>query len=114
MTAVAERLLAAFAGSDVATLRALCREDVVVYGTDAGERWAGLDELLPALEEMRALELRAAWAAPPAGDGSWVAGVARYSGARMEPVDVRVTFAFDEHARLAHAHFSVEAPTAPA
>lgn len=111
MTAVAERLLAAFAGSDVATLRALCREDVLVFGTDAGERWAGLAALLSALEGMRSLELRASWTVPPEGGESWAAGIARYSGARMEPVDVRVTFAFDDDARLAHAHFSVEAPS---
>ena len=113
MTApVADRLLAAFASSDVDALRALCRDDVVVFGTDAGERWAGLGELGPALEAMRELELEASWTAPPAGGESWAAGIARYSGARMDPVDVRVTFAFDAGGQLAHAHFSVEAPVA--
>jgi hypothetical protein len=105
----AERLLATFAGSDLDALRDLCREDVVVFGTDRGERWDGLGVLLPALDGMRALGLRACWTEPVIMRPGWIAGVATYSGAAMAPTDVRVTFAFDADGRLAHAHFSLAA-----
>lgn len=105
----AARLLSAFAESDLDRLRAQCREDVVVFGTDRGERWDGLASLLPALDGMRALGLRARWADPVVCGAGWVAGVASYSGSGMDPTDVRVTFAFDGDGRLAHAHFSVAA-----
>jgi hypothetical protein len=107
--ATAERLLQAFATSDVDALAELCRQDVVVYGTDAGERWSGLAALLPAIAAMRELGLRARWAQAVAGGDGWLAGIAVYTGAHMEAQEVRVTFAFDEDGRLAHAHFSLEA-----
>ena len=40
--------------------------------------------------------------------GGWVAGVALYKGASMDPTEVRVTMAFADDL-LAHGHFSVEA-----
>jgi hypothetical protein len=105
----AERLLQAFATSDVDALAELCREDVVVYGTDAGERWSGLTALVPAITAMRELGLQARWAQAVVEGRGWVAGIALYTGAHMEAQEVRVTFAFDEETRLAHAHFSLEA-----
>lgn len=108
---VATRLLNGMARSDVATVHGLCHEDVVVYGTDEGERWAGRRPLLDALQEMRPLGLAADWSAPPTCGSGWVAGVARYTGSSMEPTLVRVTMAF-EGGRLAHAHFSIEAAPA--
>jgi hypothetical protein len=106
----ATRLLEAFATSDLIAVAALCDPGVVVYGTDAGERWTGLAPLLEALDAMRDLELRAAWIDPPDSGERWAAGVATYSGPQLAPVPVRVTFCFDASGRLAHAHFSVEAP----
>jgi ketosteroid isomerase-like protein len=103
----AERLLRAFAGSDVRALRELCRDDVVVFGTDRGERWAGMASLLPAIEAMRVLELNARWEGPIVAGRNWAAGIAHYTAAQMAPTDVRVTLVFDEDGRLAHAHFSV-------
>jgi hypothetical protein len=108
--ALATRLLEAFAASDLITLTGLCRPDVVVYGTDEGERWSGLEPLLEALDAMRDLQLTATWTAPPQTGAGWAAGVATYAGAQLDPVPVRVTLVFDAAGRLAHGHFSVEAP----
>jgi len=90
-------------------LRERCREDVVVFGVDRGGRWDGLASLLPALDGMRALGLRAHWAEPVVAGAGWLAGVASCSGSDMAPTAVRVTFAFDGEGRPAHAHFSVAA-----
>jgi SnoaL-like domain len=109
----ATRLLEAFATSDLITVAALCHPDVVVFGTDEGERWTGLAPLLDALDAMRDLGLQAAWIDPPDTGERWAAGVATYSGLQLAPVPVRVTLAFDADGQLAHGHFSVEAP-APA
>jgi hypothetical protein len=109
---VATRVLTAMATSDLAAVRALCRHDVIVYGTDEGERWSGIEPLAAALDGMRSLGLAASWAAPPATGPGWVAGVATYTGAGLSPMPVRVTMVFDAADRLAHGHFSVEAPVA--
>ncbi|HVW46070.1 MAG TPA: hypothetical protein VHA76_03385 [Solirubrobacterales bacterium] len=103
----ATRLLAAFAACDLETVEAMCAARVLVYGTDRGERWEDRRSLLAALEPMRALGLSAAWVEPPTIGPAWVAGVALYKGAEMDPTEVRVTMAFEED-RLAHGHFSVE------
>ena len=110
VTDAATRVLAAMAASDLAAVRELCREDVVVYGTDEDERWSGLDPLADALDGMRDLGLSATWAAPPTAGPAWVAGLARYTGEAIEPMLVRVTMVFDDAERLVHGHFSVEAP----
>jgi hypothetical protein len=102
-------LLDALARCDVDAVRARCRPDAVVYGTDEGERWADLAGLLAALEPMRALGLRAAWSEPPVAGSGWVAGLARYESAAGPPMLVRVTMTFAD-GLLAHGHFSVEAP----
>ena len=107
----AARVLDAMATSDVDAVRQLCRTDVVVYGTDEDERWSGVEPLADALDGMRHLGLAAGWQAPPAAGPGWVAGVARYTGKAIEPMLVRVTMVFDDAERLAHGHFSVEAPS---
>ena len=102
-------LLTALASSDLKRVSELSAPDVVVYGTDQGEHWSRLDDLLEALEGMRNLMLRAAWSAPPAHGSNWVTGVALYKSPTMEPLPVRVTMVFQAN-RLIHGHFSVEAP----
>jgi Domain of unknown function (DUF4440) len=104
----ATRLLEAFAASDLDAVESACAPDVVVYGTDRGERWADRASLLAALEPMRALGLSAEWVEPPTVGPGWVAGVALYKGTSMDPTEVRVSMAF-EGDLLAHGHFSVEA-----
>jgi hypothetical protein len=106
---IATRVLVAFSSSDIEATRELCREDVLVWGTDTGERWSDLAALVDALDGMRALHLHAAWLTPPRTGPGWAAGIARYSGASIEAMDVRVTLTFDEDGRLSHGHFSVEA-----
>ena len=102
-------LLRALATSDLARVSKLCTSDVLIYGTDSGERWSRLDELLPALDAMRTLQLQAAWIEPPAEGVDWVAGVAMYTSPSMAPTAVRITMVFRD-ALLVHGHFSVEAP----
>ncbi len=104
----ATRLLEAFAASDLAAVESACAPDVAVYGTDRGERWADRASLLAALEPMRALGLSAEWVRPPTVGSGWVAGVALYMGASMDPTEVRVSMSFVGDL-LAHGHFSVEA-----
>ncbi len=103
----ATRLLAAFAASDLALVESMCAEDVVVYGTDRGERWEDRRSLLAALEPMRALGLSAEWTVAPAVGTDWVTGVALYKGAEMDPTEVRVTMVFAADL-LVHGHFSAE------
>lgn len=109
LVARATDLLKALATSDLERVSELSAPEVVVYGTDQGERWSDLDDLLEALEGMRKLMLRAAWSAPPAYGSNWVAGVALYESPTMEPLPVRVTMVFQAN-RLIHGHFSLEAP----
>jgi len=103
----ATRLLAAFAVGDLEAVESMCAEDVVVYGTDRGERWADRRSLLAALAPMRALGLSAEWLTPPTVGTDWVAGVALYKGTEMAPTEVRVTMAFTDEL-LTHGHFSAE------
>jgi len=105
----ATELLRALATSDLERVAALCTSDVLVYGTDGGERWGRRDELLQALDTMRALQLQAAWTEPPAAGVDWVAGVATYTSPTMAPTAVRITMVFRD-ALMIHGHFSVEAP----
>jgi hypothetical protein len=105
----ATRLLGAFAACDLEAVAAACAEDVIVYGTDRGERWWDRATLLEALEPMRALRLRAEWTLRPDVGAGWVAGVAAYEGATLARTEVRVTMVFSG-GRLAHGHFSGELP----
>ena len=106
---LATDLLHALAASDLERVLAMCTPDVLVYGTDKGERWDRRDELLRALDAMRSLQLQADWIEPPTSGVDWAAGVALYTSPSMRPTAVRVTMVFRD-ALLVHGHFSVEAP----
>ncbi len=110
MIELAGRVLDALASSDVAAVRRLCAPEVVVFGTDPGERWTGVETLCAALDEMRELGLIAEWEWGPVLGSNWATGVARYRLAAGSTLEVRVTMVF-EGGRLVHGHFSVEAPT---
>ena len=103
----ADDLLQALAASDRDRVRALCAPDIVMYGTDVGERWDDLASLCAALENMRSLGLRARWREEPASGADWVAGVALYQAAEGPEVPTRVTFVFADGLAI-HGHFSVE------
>jgi hypothetical protein len=103
---LAERLLSAFARSDLNVVAELTVPDVVVFGTDAGERWDDRHSLLAALDGMRSLRLQAWWGDDLVYGDDWAAGTATYrtpNGATL-PVRVSLTFAAG---RLTHGHFSV-------
>ena len=103
----ADALLQALAASDLERVRALCAPHLVMYGTDAGERWDDLDSLCEALEGMRSLELTASWREEPAVGADWVAGLALYRSAGGPASLVRVTFVFEDGLAV-HGHFSLE------
>jgi ketosteroid isomerase-like protein len=97
----ATALLEAFARSDLDTIRELCAEDVLLVGTDAGERWEGRDAVLSAF--VGAFDLAVTWAEEPVVRGDWVFGDVLFD---TQPA--RVTMVFRD-GRLAHAHYSVAA-----
>lgn len=106
---LAQRLLTALAGSDLEVVAELTTPDVVVFGTDVGERWDDRAALLDALDAMRSLGLQASWEDDLVCGGDWAAGTADYrahDGSR-QPVRVSMTFA---QGRLTHGHFSVAQP----
>jgi hypothetical protein len=108
---LAERLLAAFAGSDLAVVESLSVPDIVVFGTDVHEDWRDRPTLLEALDGMRSLGLRARWRDDLVlGDG-WAAGTADYTLSDGSTLPVRVSLSFTGE-RLTHAHFSVAQPVA--
>lgn len=102
----AMRLLHALATSDLPMVAELTAEDVVVFGTDASERWETQATLLSALEEMRALGLRAEWADDVITRSGWVAGTAIYTFPDGGTLRTRATFVFAEGV-LVHGHFSI-------
>jgi ketosteroid isomerase-like protein len=106
---LARRLLTALAGSDLEAVAELTTPDVVVFGTDIGERWDDRASLLDALAEMRSLGLQASWEDDLACGGDWAAGTAdyRFSDGSRQPVRVSMIFA---QGRLTHGHFSVAQP----
>jgi hypothetical protein len=107
---LADRLLAAFAGSDIETITELSTPGLVVFGTDWNEHWYDRGSLLAALAEMRALGLAARWLELPVTGEGWAAGTAEYSAAgTSSTAAVRVSFTFSA-GRLVHAHFSVAQP----
>lgn len=103
-------VLKAVAASDLAAVRRFVAENVLLYGTDEGERWTGRDSFLAALDGMRDLGLSASWEEPPVVGDGWVAGVACYRSRHGRSMRVRVTLVFAE-GLLVHGHYSVEAPT---
>jgi hypothetical protein len=107
LTGRADALLQALAASDVDRVRDLCAPGLVMYGTDAGERWDDLASFCDALDGMRGLGLQAFWREPPATGPNWVAGVAVYRSHDGPEVLTRVTFVFEDGLAV-HGHFSIE------
>jgi hypothetical protein len=103
---LATEMLTALATSDVNRVRELTATDVLLFGTDEGERWDDVGSLIDALEEMRALGLSASWAGDVRGGHGWVAGTAIYRLADGSELPTRVSLVF-EHGRLVHGHFSI-------
>jgi hypothetical protein len=99
-------MLTALATSDLDRVAALTAEDVVMFGTDRAERWDTRDSLIEALEEMRALGLRAAWADDVKEGRGWIAGTAVYRLSDGSELPTRVSLVFED-GRLVHGHFSV-------
>lgn len=97
----ATALLHAFARSDLAVIERLCAPDVLLLGTDEGERWEGRDVVVAAFAG--AFDLEVAWVGEPTVRDDWVFGDVRFGD---QPA--RVTMVFRD-ARLAHAHYSVAA-----
>lgn len=99
-------ILTALATSDLDRVAALTAEDVVMFGTDRGERWDNRGSLIHGLEEMRALGLTAAWTDDVREGHGWIAGTAIYRFADGSELPTRVSLVF-EAGRLVHGHFSV-------
>jgi ketosteroid isomerase-like protein len=106
MTERATALLHAFARSDVEAIAALCAQDVLLVGTDAGERWDGLRSVVSAVAG--AFDLSVDWVGEPTVRDDWLFGDVSFGlpdGGRQA---ARVTMVFRE-GLLAHAHYSVAA-----
>jgi hypothetical protein len=103
---LAGELLTALATSDVDRVRELTAVDVVLFGTDEGERWDDVGSLIDALEEMRALGLTATWSDDVRDGHGWVAGTAVYRLADGSELPTRVSLVFED-GLLVHGHFSV-------
>jgi ketosteroid isomerase-like protein len=97
----ATALLHAFARSDLDVIRELCADDVLLVGTDAGERWSGREVVLRAFAGT--FDLDVAWDGEPTVRGDWVFGDVRFGDQAA-----RVTMVFRD-GLLAHAHYSVAA-----
>ncbi|MGH3042630.1 MAG: hypothetical protein ACRDNG_12995 [Gaiellaceae bacterium] len=102
----ADRVLAALARSDLKAVERLCKEEVIVFGTDVEEVWHDRASLAAALDGMRELNLRVRWLGEPGVGADWVAGPAEFTLADGATLAVRVSMIFD-HGRLAHAHYSI-------
>jgi ketosteroid isomerase-like protein len=102
----ATALLHAFARSDVEAIAELCAEDVLLVGTDAGERWDGRASVVSAFAG--AFDLSVDWVGEPTIGDDWLFGDVVFGlpdGGRQA---ARVTMVFCD-GRLAHAHYSVAA-----
>jgi ketosteroid isomerase-like protein len=102
------------------------RQDVVVYGTDAAERWVGYGALVEPFRAQAAAFSHAVytWSDGPRvwvrGEAAWACGELRVrlmAGGREVEATMRSTFVLSREAddwRIVHAHFSVgaQAPVA--
>lgn len=109
LRALAGTLLDALAESDLDRVAAACRENVVVFGTDADEIWHDRAGLLAGIEPFVGAGMSARWEGDPDCGSNWVAGTAIYTLPDGSTVPVRVSMVFDGD-RLAHGHFSVAVP----
>lgn len=103
---LADAVLTALATSDIDRVRELVAGDVVLFGTDEGERWDDRGSLIEALEQMRALGLTAAWADDVREGNGWFAGTAIYRLADGSRLPMRVSLVVED-GRIVHGHFSV-------
>lgn len=103
---LASEILTALATSDVDRVRDLAAADIVMFGTDGGERWDDVASLVDSLKEMRALGLTATWSDDVRNGRGWVAGTAIYRLADGSELPARVSLVFED-GRLVHGHFSV-------
>jgi ketosteroid isomerase-like protein len=106
MTERATALLHAFARSDVEAIAALCAEDVLLVGTDAGERWDGRSAVVRAFAG--AFDLSVEWVGEPVARDDWLFGDVVFGLPEGERQAARVTMVFRDRL-LAHAHYSVGA-----
>ncbi|HEY3206873.1 MAG TPA: nuclear transport factor 2 family protein [Gaiellaceae bacterium] len=105
MIGAATELLHAFARSDLATIRRLCAEDVLLVGTDQGEHWQGRDAVLAAFS--RAFDLAVRWTGEPVAADDWLFGTCVFTDHQSDAEQqTRVTMVFQD-GLLAHAHYSV-------
>jgi hypothetical protein len=104
MTERATALLHAFARSDVEAIAALCAQDVLLVGTDAGERWDGLGSVVSAFAG--AFDLSVDWVGEPTVRDDWLFGDVVFGLPDGERQAARVTMVFRE-GLLVHAHYSV-------
>jgi SnoaL-like domain len=104
----ATAVLHALARSDVEALDRLCRDDVLIWGTDEDEAWQGKAAVLRAFAGTYDLSVR--WLGEPASGAGWVAGVVEFGQLGQDPVRSRVTMVFTGDL-LAHAHYSVPLPS---
>jgi ketosteroid isomerase-like protein len=102
----ATALLHAFARSDVEAIAELCAEDVLLVGTDAGERWDGRASVVSAFAG--AFDLSVDWVGEPTIGDDWLFGDVVFGLPDRGPQAARVTMVFCD-GRLAHAHYSVAA-----
>ena len=104
---LADEVLVALTSGNLEDVRRLCAPNIVLYGTDEGERWSDLDSLCDALVGLRAYGFSARWPEEPAAGKNWVAGVAIFHMGDGPEILTRVSLIFDG-AVLTHGHFSVE------
>jgi hypothetical protein len=108
LLALADRLLQAFARSDVGEIEQLCGEHIILVGTDVGELWHGKEAVVAAFEG-GTYDLRVAWAARPSIRGQAVVGEARFTLPDGATQDARVTLVFED-GRCVHGHYSTADP----
>jgi ketosteroid isomerase-like protein len=106
MTERATALLHAFARSDVEAIAALCAEDVLLVGTDAGERWDGRSAVVSAFAGT--FDLSVDWVGEPTVRDDWLFGDVVFGLPDGGRQTARVTMVFRD-GLLAHAHYSVAA-----
>jgi len=109
----ATEVLDVFARSDIERARALCAEELLLFGTDVGEVWHDRESFLEALEAMRELGLSARWRETPIVADGWVAGEAEFTFPDGRTLPVRVTLVFADGS-LVHGHYSLAADVADA
>jgi ketosteroid isomerase-like protein len=100
----ATELLHAFARSDLAVIRRLCAEDVLLVGTDQDEHWQGRDTVLAAFSS--AFDLAVRWTGEPVVADDWLFGTCVFTDQSEAEQQARVTMVFRD-GLLTHAHYSV-------